>query len=79
VSLRALVVIVQPLPGLAQQNSQASTNSLSPTEGEGQHDFDFESVVEKLISGVWRIRSATWEVNWIATDTRMKDKSDPAH
>jgi hypothetical protein len=37
-----LVVIVQPLYGLAQQNSEASENILQPTERDGQHDFDFE-------------------------------------
>jgi hypothetical protein len=37
-----LVVIVQPLYGLAQQNSGASENILQPTERDGQHDFDFE-------------------------------------
>jgi len=37
-----LVVIVQPLHGLAQQNSEASKNSLQHTERDGQHDFDFE-------------------------------------
>ena len=37
-----LVVIVQPLHGLAQQNSDASKSSLQHTERDGQHDFDFE-------------------------------------
>ena len=37
-----LVVIVQPLHGRAQQNSEASTNSLQRTRRDGQHDFDFE-------------------------------------
>jgi hypothetical protein len=37
-----LVVIVQPLHGHAQQNSDASKNILQPTERDGQHDFDFE-------------------------------------
>jgi len=37
-----LVVIVQPLHGLAQQNSEASKNILQPTGRDGQHDFDFE-------------------------------------
>jgi hypothetical protein len=37
-----LVVIVQPLYGLAQQNSEASKNIFQPTERDGQHDFDFE-------------------------------------
>lgn len=40
----SLVVILQPVPGLAQQNSDASRTSLqrAPTERDGQHDFDFE-------------------------------------
>jgi len=37
-----LVVIVQPHYGLAQQNSEASKNSLQHTKRDGQHDFDFE-------------------------------------
>jgi hypothetical protein len=38
----SLVVLVQPLPGLAQQNSGASTTSAkeTPAERDGQHDFD---------------------------------------
>jgi hypothetical protein len=39
-----LVLVVQPHHGFARQNSEASTNSLqhTPTERDGQHDFDFE-------------------------------------
>jgi hypothetical protein len=37
-----LVVIVQPDHGLAQQNSEASKNSLQHIDRDGQHDFDFE-------------------------------------
>jgi hypothetical protein len=37
-----LVVIVQPIHGFAQQNSEASKNSLQQTKWDGQHDFDFE-------------------------------------
>jgi hypothetical protein len=37
-----LVVIVQPLHGFAQQNSEASKNSLQQAKWDGQHDFDFE-------------------------------------
>lgn len=38
------VVALQPLPGLAEQNSVASSTSFQPTpmERDGQHDFDFE-------------------------------------
>jgi hypothetical protein len=40
----SLVVALQPIPGLAQQNSGASTTSAkeTPAERDGQHDFDFE-------------------------------------
>jgi len=40
----SLVVVLQPLPGLAQQNAEASRTSFqhAPTERDGQHDFDFE-------------------------------------
>ena len=46
----SLVVIVQPFPGLAQ-NSDASSNNLqhTPTERDGQHDFDFWSVTSPLV------------------------------
>jgi hypothetical protein len=40
----SLVVVLQPLHGLAQQNSDAARTS---TERDGQHDFDFEI-------GTWR-------------------------
>ncbi|MGA7930159.1 MAG: hypothetical protein WCA20_29720 [Candidatus Sulfotelmatobacter sp.] len=38
-----LVVVLQPLQGLAQQNSGAvkTGSQQSPTERDGQHDFDF--------------------------------------
>jgi hypothetical protein len=38
----SLVVILQPLHGLAQQNSESSKSSLQRKERDGQHDFDFE-------------------------------------
>jgi len=40
----SLVVILQPLHGLAQKKSDASGTSLqhTPTKRDGQHDFDFE-------------------------------------
>src|SRR5258708_26479378 len=40
----SLVVILQPLRGLAQQNPKASRDSPQPAlaERDGQHDFDFE-------------------------------------
>ncbi len=37
-----LIVILQPLHGLAQQNSDTSKNSFPHIERDGQHDFDFE-------------------------------------
>jgi hypothetical protein len=37
-----LVVFAQPLHAVAQQNSEASKNSLPRSERDGQHDFDFE-------------------------------------
>jgi hypothetical protein len=59
-----LVVIAQPLHGLAQQNSEASTNSLQHTERDGQHDFDFEI-------GTWKthlrrlVNPLTGSTTWI--------------
>jgi hypothetical protein len=40
----SLVVVLQPLRGLAQQNSDASRTTVqqTPTQRDGQHDFDFE-------------------------------------
>jgi len=42
--LCSLVVVLQPVQGLTQQNSDASKTSVqhTPTERDGQHDFDFE-------------------------------------
>jgi hypothetical protein len=47
----SLVVTLQPLRGLAQQNSDASRTVLQPTPTlrDGQHDFDFEI-------GTWKTR-----------------------
>jgi hypothetical protein len=61
-----LVLIVQPLHGLTQQNSDASRSSLqqTPAERDGQHDFDFEI-------GTWKthlrrlVHPLTGSTTWI--------------
>src|SRR5260370_37632041 len=65
----SLTVILQPLQGLAQQNSDASKTSLQPTpaEQDGQHDFDFEI-------GIWRthlsrlLHPLTGSTTWVGYD-----------
>ena len=65
----SLVAILQPLQGLAQQNSGASTTSAkqTPTERDGQHDFDFEV-------GSWKIHlkrllhPLTGSTTWVEFD-----------
>ena len=62
----SLVVILQPLRGLAQQKSGASGTSLQQTQAErdGQHDFDFDI-------GNWKTRlkrllnPLTGSTNWV--------------
>src|SRR6267378_2653574 len=64
-----LVVIVQPLQGLGQQNSDASSAGLqpSPIERDGQHDFDFEI-------GTWKthlrrlVHPLTGSATWVELD-----------
>ena len=59
-----LIVIVQPLRGVAQQNSESSKNSLQHTERDGQQDFDFEI-------GTWKthlrrlVHPLTGSTTWI--------------
>lgn len=59
-------LILQPLSGLAQQNSEASKTSLA-TQHDGQHDFDFEI-------GSWKIhlkrldRRLVGSTNWVEFD-----------
>jgi hypothetical protein len=65
----SLVVVFQPIQGLAQQNSDASKTSVqhTPTERDGQHDFDFEL-------GSWKIhlkkllRPLTGSTTWVEFD-----------
>jgi hypothetical protein len=62
----SLAVILQPLQGLAQQNSDASKTSRQPTpiERDGQHDFDFSL-------GTWkthisrRLHPLTGSTTWV--------------
>ncbi len=65
----SLVVAIQPIQGLTQQNSDAAKSSVqhSPTEHDGQHDFDFEI-------GVWKIHlkrldhRLTGSTTWVEFD-----------
>src|SRR6266700_1301119 len=67
--LCCVIVILQPLHGLAQQNSDASGTGLQNTQKErdGQHDFDFEI-------GTWkthlkrRLHPLTGSTTWVEYD-----------
>ncbi len=62
----SLVVVVQPILGLAQQNSEASKTTPA-TQRDGQHDFDFEI-------GNWKIHLKRLDhrlvgsTNWVEFD-----------
>jgi hypothetical protein len=59
-----LLVLLHPLKGFAQQNSEASTNSQQHNERDGQHDFDFEI-------GTWKthlrrlVHPLTGSTSWV--------------
>jgi hypothetical protein len=65
----SMVVVFQPLQGIAQQNSDAAKISLThaATERDGQHDFDFEI-------GSWkthlsrRLHPLTGSTTWVEYD-----------
>ena len=63
----SLVVALQPLRGLAQQNSNKSNTRSTTTERDGQHDFDFEI-------GTWKVHirrllhPLSGSANWIELD-----------
>jgi hypothetical protein len=68
-AMYSLVVVLQPLGGLAQQTSESSKTSVqhSATEHDGQHDFDFEI-------GTWKIHlkrlesRLTGSTTWVEFD-----------
>jgi hypothetical protein len=65
----SLIVVFQPLRGFAQQNSDASKTSVqhTPSERDGQHDFDFEI-------GTWKthlkrlLHPLTGSTTWVEYD-----------
>lgn len=64
--LCSLVVVLQPMQGLARQNSDASKTN-PPTERDGRHDFDFDI-------GTWRthlrrlIHPLAGSTTWVELD-----------
>jgi len=64
--LCSLVVVLQPMQGLGQQNSDASKTN-PPTERDGQHDFDFDL-------GTWKthvsrlLHPLTGSTTWVELD-----------
>ncbi|SRR6266849_5946002 len=68
VVLCSLVVVLQPLQGVAQQNSGASkTGQQTPAERDGQHDFD-------PLIGAWKyhlkklLHPLTGSTTWVEFD-----------
>ena len=65
----SLVVVLQPLQGLAQENSDAAKTSVqhTPAERDGQHDFD-------PLIGAWkyhlkkRLNRSTGSITWAEFD-----------
>jgi hypothetical protein len=64
--LCSLVVILQPLRGLAQQNSDAAKTGVqhTPAERDGQHDFDFAGHIEGLTLRLYNPQSRQWSLYW---------------
>ncbi len=60
----SLVLVLQPLKGLAQQNSDKTGSQLAVTQRDGQHDFEFEI-------GTWNthlrrlLHPLTGSTNWV--------------
>jgi len=67
VMLCSLVVVLQPIRGLAQQNSDtAKTNAQNtPAQRDGQHDFDFEL-------GSWKIHLSRLQDRLVGSTTWVK-------
>jgi hypothetical protein len=65
----SLVVVLQPLQGFAQQNSDAAKTSVqqTPAERDGQHDFDFE-VGSYKIHLKRLLHPLTGSTNWVEFD-----------
>src|SRR5260370_2080356 len=69
--VHSLIVVFQPIQGLAQQNPDVSSTSVrhSPSERDGQHDFDFEI-------GTWKthlrrlLHPLTGSTTWVEYEGR---------
>src|SRR5260370_10411586 len=73
--LCSLVVALQPLGGSAQSNSHTSKTSLphTPTERDGQHDFDFEIGTGKTHLSR-RLRLLTGSTTWMEYEGTSVDR-----